>query len=101
MPSRKTSKPVPTPEKGDAPCDAGPAVTSVAFKIAGLPTELLVRIFDYVTEVQFGGPTMMVVDSSKELADVDVRPLINLTHVCSRWRKIALNSHVCCGRDFP
>ena len=35
---------------------------------------------------------MMVVDSSKELADVDVRPLINLTHVCSRWRNLLVDT---------
>ncbi|TFK81960.1 hypothetical protein K466DRAFT_604058 [Polyporus arcularius HHB13444] len=53
--------------------------------VNGLPNELLIEVFKFVTFAGGSCPTL-----SLNNAKVQTRPLLSLTHVCRRWRRTAL-----------
>ena len=57
--------------------------------INALPDEVLIQIFTHATEYQWQGPTFRVAHYSDLSVDTD--SLITLTHVCHRWRNVAVN----------
>ncbi|KAI0747386.1 hypothetical protein C8Q74DRAFT_511935 [Fomes fomentarius] len=61
-----------------------------------LPLELLVKIFKYATHCE---PTSL--HDTTPLREVDISPLLTLiaiTHVCRRWRDVAIGTPMLCNR---